>query len=142
MNPRSDGFPARLLVAVLFLAWLMAIGLAAAESSSSTERARTPATPASASAPAKSVAQPAAQAGYVGADTCLTCHEDKKNLGEHGRAANPRTPMAGQGCETCHGPGQAHVDAGGDTALIRNPATLTPSEVSAICTTCHNRGEH
>ena len=82
-----------------------------------------------------------AQAGYVGADTCLTCHEDKKNLGEHGRAANPRTPMAGQGCEACHGPGQAHVDAGGDTTLIRNPATLAPSEVSAICTTCHNRGE-
>ena len=86
-------------------------------------------------------AKPVAQAGYVGADTCLGCHEDKKSLGEHGRAANPRTPMAGQGCETCHGPGQAHVDGGGDTALIRNPAKLTPSEVSATCTTCHNRGE-
>lgn len=84
----------------------------------------------------------AAQAGFVGSDMCLSCHEDRKNLGEHGRAANPRTPMAGRGCETCHGPGKAHVDAGGDPALIRNPAQLAPSEVSATCTACHNRGEH
>ena len=84
----------------------------------------------------------AAQAGYVGAGTCLVCHTDMSDrLGAHGRVANPRTPMAGQGCESCHGPGRAHVEGGGDTALIRNPATLPPSEVSAICTTCHNRDE-
>ena len=80
---------------------------------------------------------------YVGADTCLTCHEDKKNkLGLHGRDTNPRTPMANSGCETCHGAGKAHADAGGDASLIRNPQKLQPREVSAICTTCHNRGEH
>jgi DmsE family decaheme c-type cytochrome len=84
----------------------------------------------------------AAQAGFVGAETCLSCHEDQKKLGEHGRAVNPRTPMAAQGCETCHGPGQAHVKGAGDPAFIRNPLRLTPSEASAICTTCHNRGEH
>ncbi len=78
----------------------------------------------------------------VGTDTCLTCHDDKRDQGPHGRAANPRTPMAGQGCETCHGPGKAHVDAGGDVALIKNPKKLAPREVSEICTTCHNRGEH
>ena len=103
-----------------------------------------PAVPVAPQAALRQAASPApvAQAGYVGASTCLTCHDDKTNLGEHGRAANPRTPMAGQGCETCHGPGQAHVDGGGDPARIRNPAKLDPSEVSATCTTCHNRGEH
>lgn len=85
-------------------------------------------------------AQPAT--GYVGADTCLVCHDDKQQLGEHGRTANPRTPMAGQGCESCHGPGQAHADAGGDVALIQNPANLVPADVTAICTTCHNSGDH
>jgi DmsE family decaheme c-type cytochrome len=80
---------------------------------------------------------------YAGADICLTCHDDKKGqLGPHGRAENARTPMAKQGCETCHGPGKAHVDAGGDASLIRNPGKLAPREVSATCTTCHNRGEH
>ena len=56
--------------------------------------------------------------------------------------ADSRTPMANQGCESCHGPGQAHVEGGGDTTLISNPANLEPVEGSATCTTCHNRGEH
>ncbi len=92
--------------------------------------------------PEVGVAAQAPTGGYVGADTCLTCHTDRTNLGEHGRAANPRTPMATQGCESCHGPGQGHVDGGGDKTRIRNPKTLPPSAVSAICTTCHNRGDH
>lgn len=86
----------------------------------------------------------AIQAGnYVGADTCLTCHEDHDYKGTaHGRAANPKTPAATHGCESCHGPGQAHVEAGGDKSLIRNPKVLPPREVSAICTGCHYSGEH
>lgn len=88
------------------------------------------------------VAAQAPAGGYVGADTCLTCHTEKKNLGAHGRTANPRTPMAGQGCESCHGPGKAHADAGGNKALIRNPGMLIPRDAGAICTTCHNSGDH
>ena len=67
-------------------------------------------------------AAPALPNGYVGADTCVTCHDGEgKSLShtEHGRAANPRTPMAGMGCESCHGPGKAHVDADGDITKIR-----------------------
>jgi DmsE family decaheme c-type cytochrome len=88
---------------------------------------------------------PAAAAGgeYVGEDTCLTCHEQQGYKGTaHGRAFNEKTPAATQGCESCHGPGKAHVDAGGDKTLIKNPGTMTAGEASAMCTTCHNRGGH
>lgn len=83
--------------------------------------------------------------GFVGADTCLTCHEDKgESLSgtPHARAFDPRTPAASQSCESCHGPGQAHVDGGGDKGKITAFTTMAPREASAICTTCHNRAEH
>jgi len=90
-----------------------------------------------------SSAATAPAAGYVGQETCLGCHEDKKYHGTaHARAKNPRTPAAGQGCESCHGPGQAHVDGGGDKTKIKNPKTLTVSQASEICLSCHNRSEH
>ncbi len=85
------------------------------------------------------------QSGYVGEDTCLTCHEDHKKGYQgspHARAKNPRTPSANHGCESCHGPGQAHVDGGGDKTKIKNPTTLTPREASETCLSCHNRSGH
>jgi DmsE family decaheme c-type cytochrome len=83
--------------------------------------------------------------GYVGEETCLTCHENQKK-GYHGsphaRAANPRTPAATQGCESCHGPGQAHVDGGGDKTKIKNPGTMALRDANETCLTCHNRSSH
>src|SRR3954468_21611848 len=96
-------------------------------------------------APEAATATATPVSGYVGEDTCLTCHEDQKK-GYHGsphaRAANPRTPAAKNGCESCHSPGQAHVDGGGDKTKITNPKTLTPREASDLCLTCHNRSGH
>ena len=113
MSRRSDGFPARLLVTALVFLCTTAIGLAAASSQSPAAQANGAilrgAVPPSASA------TPAAQAtGYVGDDTCITCHDaEGKALREtlHGKAQNSKTPAAknGQACETCHGPGQKHV---------------------------------
>jgi DmsE family decaheme c-type cytochrome len=89
-------------------------------------------------------AQPALAAGeYAGEATCLTCHADQAYTGTaHARAFHERTPAANQGCESCHGPGKAHADAGGDKALIRSYSTMEPAEISETCTTCHNRASH
>jgi DmsE family decaheme c-type cytochrome len=84
------------------------------------------------------------QAGnYVGEDACLTCHEAQSVKGTaHGRAFNPKAPAASSGCESCHGPGQAHVDGGGDKALIKNPGKMGVRQSSDTCTTCHSRATH
>ena len=86
---------------------------------------------------------PATPTGYVGSDTCLLCHDQGESLKgtAHAQALNPRSPAATQGCESCHGPGQAHVD---DDAKghMRKFAELSPAESSQACLTCHNRGQH
>ena len=96
--------------------------------------------------PAPQGKTPAAQPSpgeYAGEATCLTCHADQAYKGTaHGRAFNERTPAAGHGCESCHGPGKAHADAGGDSSLIGSYKTMAPAEASANCTTCHNRATH
>ncbi|HEY2150503.1 MAG TPA: DmsE family decaheme c-type cytochrome [Vicinamibacterales bacterium] len=117
------------------------------------------ATPAASGAPAAGPApqqlavttgsKPAAQppepaAGYVGSDTCEVCHSDKADSLKgtlHAQVKNPRTPAATHGCESCHGPGQAHVD---DDAKghIRKFGQIKPAEMNETCLTCHNRGEH
>jgi DmsE family decaheme c-type cytochrome len=112
-----------------------------ADAAAQTPAAQTPA----GQNPAGQNAAPAA-GQFAGDATCLTCHEDqgaqiKQTI--HGRPQHPRSPAAtGQACESCHGPGQAHVDAGGDASLIRRFATMAPREASAVCAACHNRGPH
>src|SRR5436190_5172558 len=101
--------------------------------------------PAPAPAPAQKAAVAVTQpAGYAGADTCALCHEAQAtDLGHsrHGQTNDPRSPAATLGCESCHGPGQAHVD---DEAKghIKKFAALKPAEINATCLTCHNRGTH
>ena len=100
---------------------------------------------------AKATSAPAAQqaaapaSGYVGEETCLTCHEDRAkgyHGSKHSRKNDPRTPAANNGCESCHGPGQAHVDGGGDKTKIKQFGSMSARAVSETCTSCHNRSEH
>jgi tetratricopeptide (TPR) repeat protein len=42
-------------------------------------------------------------------------------------------------CEACHGPGAAHVAAGGGAGTIRNPKRLNAVELNAFCGTCHRK---
>ena len=148
MRLRSDGFPARALVTVLAIAWAAGIGLAAGRAPTGRGAAAVPVasiTPTHAAAPAPLPA--AAQAtGFVGDETCSTCHEPEGkglHLTLHGKAQNTRTPAAktGMSCETCHGPGQAHVDTGDKTKIKRFTA-MSAKDVNATCLTCHSKGSH
>jgi len=58
----------------------------------------------------------AADDGYAGMDTCRACH--KKNYDSylkstHAKMAIPGSPANKNSCESCHGPGLAHVQKGG-----------------------------
>jgi DmsE family decaheme c-type cytochrome len=100
---------------------------------------------ASAAGAARQAAPGAAQdaANYVGQDTCLTCHEQQDYKGTaHALKSNAKSPAATHGCESCHGPGKAHVDAGGDKTKIVNLKTLTPQRASETCVVCHDRSKH
>ncbi len=83
-------------------------------------------------------------AGYAGTDTCVLCHDaESKTMTQsrHGQTKDPRSPAATLGCESCHGPGQKHVD---DDAKgnIKRFKQLKPAEVNETCLSCHNRGTH
>ena len=95
--------------------------------------------------PAPTAAAPAAPGQeYAGADTCIVCHEGPGtgiDKSKHGFKANARTPMAQQGCESCHGPGAAHA---ADPANVKplQFAKAATAEANAACTTCHDRAKH
>jgi len=83
-----------------------------------------------------------AQTGYVGSNVCKTCHADiwfnfYKN--PHYRSiASGSEPPERTGCEGCHGPGKAHVEARGGKSTIPHAFSLmTPRQVMEDCLTCH-----
>ena len=87
---------------------------------------------------------PAAQAPeYVGSAVCRTCHPDVylnfyknphyKSIAS-GREAPERT-----GCEGCHGPGKAHVEARGGKATIKAFSELAPKQALETCLGCHSK---
>ena len=97
------------------------------------------AAPAGTEKPATAQTKDTAPGDYVGGETCATCHEEVAK----GFASNPHAKMAlmhgksGVTCENCHGAGKAHVDGGGDTTKIFNPAKAPAKEVDAKCLSCH-----
>ena len=80
-----------------------------------------------ASAPAAWAQQPSAlntrqTAKYIGSEACKTCHPDvwsKFYRNPHFKSlSNGKEPPEHTGCESCHGPGGAHVAAHGGKATI------------------------
>ncbi len=93
-------------------------------------------------APQQAPATPAA--GYAGSEACATCHtgyDASINATKHGQARDPRSPAALQGCESCHGPGEAHISDPNKVKPIQFNQ-LSAKAVTETCATCHNRGSH
>jgi len=97
---------------------------------------------------AQNAATPAANqpgtSGYVGSDACKTCHADVwfnfyKN--PHFKSiASGKEPPERTGCEGCHGPAKAHVEArGGKTTIPHAFSLMQPKQVLDDCLGCHAR---
>ncbi|HEV8307198.1 MAG TPA: DmsE family decaheme c-type cytochrome [Methylomirabilota bacterium] len=95
------------------------------------------------------LAPPSAEAGYVGAETCKGCHQEQFEKFSHTKMGRlflhqPRNEWERAACETCHGPGKAHVEAGGGKGvgglISFGKKDPTPVEQrNAVCLTCHER---
>src|SRR5215467_5364909 len=98
----------------------------------------------------KTAPAPGINSDYVGSDVCIGCHDDQnrrfKNTAMGKAFANPHTADEKLGCEGCHGPGKAHVDAGGgkDTVPVRfgKDSKQSVEEQNQSCIGCHNKGTH
>jgi len=76
---------------------------------------------------------------FAGAETCALCHADLATK----FSSNPHSQLAlmhgGKGvtCESCHGPGQAHVASGGDPTKILQLSKMPAKQVDTTCLGCH-----
>ena len=82
-------------------------------------------------------------ADYVGSDVCKTCHSDVwtsfyKNPHYKSLASGKEAPQ-NTGCESCHGPGKAHVEARGGKATIIAFSQLGPAKTLDACLRCHGQ---
>lgn len=91
-----------------------------------------------------------AHATYVGMQACQDCHEDQIKTWEHnphhGAQADENPAGKEVQCESCHGPGSLHVEAGGDKdnpgfRTIRSLKSMKPEAADEVCTTCHRMSE-
>ena len=88
--------------------------------------------------PQASAALPGSTGGqYAETDICKTCHQE---IWDKHFANTPHSALLKgdqHGCQSCHGPAQAHVDGGGDVTKIIRFETLSPAQTAAICIKCH-----
>jgi predicted CXXCH cytochrome family protein len=93
--------------------------------------------------------------GYIGSESCKECHEDQFNNfkpTKHSRLAEvPAWKDKVVGCESCHGPGKAHLEDAYDLTKIISFKGKNSKQISETCLACHagreshnnfKRGEH
>lgn len=79
-----------------------------------------------------------AASGHAGSESCFACHRGMV----HEMASLAHAPLMDsgkhRGCEECHGPGQAHVDAlGAKGTILSQKAGSDPRASNASCIACH-----
>jgi DmsE family decaheme c-type cytochrome len=78
---------------------------------------------------------------FIGSESCKTCHPDvfaKFYKNPHFKTlALGKEPPEHTGCESCHGPGGAHVEAHGGKATIVAFSQLGPKQILDNCLRCH-----
>src|SRR5882724_4526829 len=81
--------------------------------------------------------------GFVGSQVCRTCHPDVTSTffkNPHNKSLlNASLPPSAQGCESCHGPGQKHIENRGGKATIQAFSLMQPKQVLDSCLTCHSQ---
>jgi len=83
----------------------------------------------------------ASKSGFVGGNPCRACHPNVylnfyKNPHYKSVAAGNKPPED-TGCEGCHGPAKAHVEARGGKATIVAFSQLGPKQILDACLRCH-----
>lgn len=72
-------------------------------------------------------------------EDCALCHEDvAEAFVRSGHALAPGWNQ-NHGCQSCHGPGDDHMEEGGGLDNIIRPQLLSPREGSDNCLSCHQR---
>jgi len=84
--------------------------------------------------------------GTVGVEVCMGCHEDHYKtymISTHSKKGIPGSPANQAGCESCHGPGAAHVEKSGERGVgifIFSKKIADAKSKSAKCLSCHEEG--
>ena len=84
--------------------------------------------------------------GYVGSVVCQGCHS-KVTSGffknpHFTRIAEATGSLRDTSCESCHGPGRAHVEGHGDKTKIVAFPSLPPKQILENCLQCHAESLH
>jgi DmsE family decaheme c-type cytochrome len=95
--------------------------------------------PPTAQEPAAPAVAPVALA-YEGTETCVGCHDDMEgNLTGTGHGSAFFGELSPHGCETCHGPGSAHVED--PEAFSMRLEDRPVDQRNAACQQCHDGDE-
>ncbi len=84
--------------------------------------------------------------GYVDDSTCGDCHTERWEefkSSSHAFFGDKRSPAAKHSCQSCHGPGEAHVDEGGGAGVggMMDFTKAPAKTVNETCLSCHDKGK-